>query len=40
VEEIIVLNQRHMLFAWLSLVWVAFTDFYVYLCRPRHPRFQ
>ena len=25
------LNERHMLFAWLSLVWVAFTDFYVYL---------
>jgi hypothetical protein len=23
------LNQRHMLFAWLSLVWVGFTDFYV-----------
>ncbi|MBX3460985.1 MAG: succinate dehydrogenase [Planctomycetes bacterium] len=26
------LNQRHMLFAWLSLVWVAFTDFYIMLC--------
>ena len=25
------LNERHMLFAWMSLVWVAFTDFYVYL---------
>jgi hypothetical protein len=25
------LNERHMLFAWLSLVWVAFTDVYVYL---------
>jgi hypothetical protein len=25
------LNERHMLFAWLSLVWVAFTDFYIYL---------
>jgi hypothetical protein len=23
------LNARHMLFAWLSLVWVAFADFYV-----------
>lgn len=22
-------NQRHMLFAWLSLFWVCFTDFYV-----------
>ena len=25
------LNERHMLFAWCSLVWVAFTDFYIYL---------
>jgi hypothetical protein len=25
------LNERHMLFAWLSLVWVAFTDLYIYL---------
>jgi hypothetical protein len=25
------LNGRHMLFAWISLVWVAFTDFYIYL---------
>jgi hypothetical protein len=25
------LNQRHMLFAWVSLVWVAFTDLYIYL---------
>ncbi len=25
------LNERHMLFAWLSLFWVGFTDFYVYL---------
>jgi hypothetical protein len=25
------LNQRHMLFAWCSLFWVAFTDFYIYL---------
>ena len=24
------LNERHMAFAWYSLVWVAFTDFYVY----------
>ncbi len=24
-----VLNERHMLFAWLSLFWVGFTDFYV-----------
>jgi hypothetical protein len=25
------LNQHHQLFAWLSLVWIAWTDFYVYL---------
>jgi len=25
------LNERHMLFAWCSLVWVACTDLYVYL---------
>jgi len=25
------LNARHMAFAWLSLVWVAFTDLYIYL---------
>ncbi len=25
------LNERHMQFAWTSLVWVAFTDFYVWL---------
>jgi len=36
------LNERHMLFAWLSLVWVAFTDFYVFLVSTGHlhdPRF-
>jgi hypothetical protein len=26
------LNRRHMLFAWLSLFWVGFTDLYVRLC--------
>jgi|ERR1035437_588574 hypothetical protein len=26
------LNRRHMLFAWLSLFWVGFTDIYVRLC--------
>ncbi len=26
------LNRRHMLFAWLSLVWVGFADAYVRLC--------
>jgi hypothetical protein len=25
------LNDRHMAFAWFSLVWVAFTDLYIYL---------
>ncbi len=24
-------NARHMAFAWVSLVWVAFTDFYIHL---------
>ncbi len=26
------LNRRHMLYAWMSLVWVGFTDVYVRLC--------
>lgn len=26
------LNRRHMLYAWMSLVWVAFSDVYVRLC--------
>jgi len=26
------LNSRHMLFAWCSLIWVAFTDLYVRMC--------
>src|SRR5919198_1320168 len=26
------LNQRHMLWAWISLFWVGFTDLYVRLC--------
>ncbi len=26
------LNGRHMLFAWLSLFWVGFTDFYIRMC--------
>ena len=26
------LNRRHMLYAWLSLVWVGFSDVYVRLC--------
>ncbi len=26
------LNRRHMLFAWMSLCWVGFTDVYVRLC--------
>lgn len=27
-----ILNRRHMLFAWLSLFWVGFSDFYVRMC--------
>ena len=26
------LNSRHMLWAWMSLFWVGFTDLYVRLC--------
>jgi hypothetical protein len=26
------LNRRHMVFAWMSLVWVAFADVYIRLC--------
>jgi len=26
------LNQRHMLFAWISMIWVGFSDIYVRLC--------
>jgi hypothetical protein len=26
------LNRKHMLFAWCSLVWVGFTDFYIRMC--------
>jgi hypothetical protein len=26
------LNQKHMVWAWSSLVWVAFSDVYIYLC--------
>ncbi|MDH3270133.1 MAG: succinate dehydrogenase [Gemmatimonadota bacterium] len=26
------LNRRHMLFAWMSLFWVGFTDLYVRMC--------
>ena len=26
------LNKRHMMFAWFSLFWVGFTDFYVRMC--------
>jgi hypothetical protein len=30
------LNARHMQFAWLSLVWVAFTDFYIWMVSAGH----
>jgi hypothetical protein len=36
------LNRHHQLFAWLSLFWVAFTDFYIWLVASGHitdPRF-
>jgi hypothetical protein len=26
------LNSRHMLWAWMSLFWVAFSDFYIRMC--------
>jgi hypothetical protein len=26
------LNRSHMLFAWCSLIWVAFSDFYIRMC--------
>lgn len=26
------LNRRHMMFAWFSLFWVGFTDFYIRMC--------
>jgi len=26
------MNTRHMLFAWMSLFWVAFSDLYVRMC--------
>ena len=32
------LNERHMMWAWISLVWVAFTDFYIrYLAAHGNP---
>lgn len=30
-QRLSVLNHRHMLFAWLSLFWVAWSDFYIWL---------
>ena len=30
-KKVSIINPHHMLYAWLSLVWIAFTDFYVYL---------
>ena len=26
------LNKRHMMWAWLSMIWVGFSDFYVRMC--------
>ena len=31
-EMVSKLNRKHMLFAWLSLFWVGFADFYVRMC--------
>jgi hypothetical protein len=31
-----VLNGRHMSFAWASLIWIAFTDLYIYLVAAGH----
>ncbi|MCH2137474.1 MAG: hypothetical protein MK074_00260 [Phycisphaerales bacterium] len=31
-ECVTCLNKRHMVWAWLSLFWVGFTDFYVRMC--------
>ena len=31
-ECVTCLNKRHMLFAWMSLFWVGFTDLYVRMC--------
>ena len=31
-ECVTCLNKKHMLFAWMSLFWVGFTDFYVRMC--------
>ena len=30
-NKVTFLNERHMRFAWLSLFWVGFTDFYVWM---------
>ena len=30
------LNRRHMMWAWISLIWVGFTDVYVRLCATGH----
>lgn len=31
-ECVTCLNKRHMLWAWMSLFWVGFTDFYIRMC--------
>jgi hypothetical protein len=30
------LNRRHMMWAWISLFWVGFTDFYIRMCATGH----
>ena len=35
-ECVTCLNKRHMLWAWMSLFWVGFTDFYIRMCASGH----
>ena len=35
-KKVTFLNERHMRFAWLSLFWVGFTDFYVWMVSAGH----
>ena len=31
-ERVTKLNENHMFWAWVSMIWVGFTDFYVRMC--------
>jgi hypothetical protein len=37
-KKVTFLNERHMQFAWFSLFWVGFTDFYVWMVSAGHIR--